>query len=79
MGPPPPARAEGFFAITKSLIIRALIIYFITSMFRRPSVPVQDPSKPGTGVASPARLPSTQLYANGTLFVRPLSPDIEIF
>lgn len=68
-GLPPPHPAEGFFAITKSLIIRALIIYFITSMFRRPQVPVPDTNgKPG--VAPAVRLPSSQLYANGTMFVR---------
>lgn len=61
-----PSRGESFFAIAKSLMIRALIIYFITSMFRRPSAPVVDPK---TGVTPTARLPSTQLYANGTVFV----------
>lgn len=66
-GPPPAGRAEGFFAITKSLMIRALIIYFITSMFRRPQPPVDSvPGKPG--VPATARLPSSQLYANGTMF-----------
>ena len=63
-----PGRGESFFAITKSLIIRALIIYFITSMFRRPTPPVVDPKTGGPAPA--ARMPSTQLYANGTIFVR---------
>jgi len=56
-------RGESFLAITKSLIIRALIIYFITSMFRRPQQPVD---VKGNG-AVVTRLPATNLYANGTV------------
>ena len=41
-------------------MVRALIIYFITSMFRRPSVPVE---KTVGGVATIPRAASTQLYA----------------
>nr|SVE90406.1 EOG090X032C [Daphnia sinensis] len=63
-GPPQPHRGESFFAIAKSLIVRALIIYFITSMFRRPSVPVE---KSG-GIPLSAKTASTQIYANGTAF-----------
>ncbi|EDV57708.1 cleft lip and palate transmembrane protein 1 homolog [Drosophila erecta] len=32
-----PTRMESFFAMTKSLILRALIIYFVSSFFRRPA------------------------------------------
>jgi hypothetical protein len=64
-GPPPPHRGESFFAIAKSLMVRALIIYFITSMFRRPSVPVE---KAG-GIPQSVKTASTQIYANGTTFV----------
>lgn len=64
-GPPQPHRGESFFAIAKSLMVRALIIYFITSMFRRPSVPVE---KSG-GIPLSAKTASTQIYANGTAFV----------
>nr|CAG4646119.1 EOG090X032C [Macrothrix elegans] len=60
-----PNRGESFFAIAKSLIIRALIIYFITSMFRRPTPPVD---KSGAVGNTPTRFPATQLYANGTVF-----------
>jgi hypothetical protein len=46
-------------------MVRALIIYFITSMFRRPSVPVE---KAG-GIPQSVKTASTQIYANGTTFV----------
>lgn len=65
--PHQPSRLESFFAITKSLILRALIIYFVTSFFRRPS------ATPGTDVNAPAgvvpnKLPAWNLFENGTLF-----------
>nr|CAG4643808.1 EOG090X032C [Lepidurus arcticus] len=56
-----PTRAESFFAMTKSLILRALIIYFISTMFRRPQAPT------GTSQGSTGLAPSTNLYANGTM------------
>lgn len=58
-----PTRLESFFAITKSLIIRALVVYFITSMFRQPSVPKPDANSP----AGVTRSPAVNMFANGTI------------
>lgn len=58
-----PTKLESFFAITKSLIIRALVVYFITSMFRQPSAPKPDVANP-TGAP---RAPSINMFANGTV------------
>ncbi|XP_049531177.1 cleft lip and palate transmembrane protein 1 homolog [Anopheles darlingi] len=59
-----PSRTESFFAITKSLIIRALIIYFISSFFRRPA--------PDAGVnqtaAGKSKITAWNLFDNGTVF-----------
>ena len=54
-----PSKMESFFAITKSLIIRALIIYFITSFFRS-RTPVNNNST--TPTAAVAR----NMFENGT-------------
>ncbi|XP_011305011.1 cleft lip and palate transmembrane protein 1 homolog [Fopius arisanus] len=59
-----PSRWESFFAVAKSLIIRSLIIYFITSFFRRPQV---DPASSGASGAQ-TRLPAVNIFENGTLF-----------
>lgn len=69
-----PTQLESFFAVTKSLIIRALVIYFITSFFRRPGATppaptaIDDPT--GTRIAAPAgaRPPAWNFFENGTLF-----------
>lgn len=61
-----PQRAESFLAITKSLIVRALIIYFITSMFRRPQ---QATDVKSAGGAQIQRYPASNLFANGTVLV----------
>lgn len=58
-----PSRLESFFAITKSLIIRALIIYFISSFFRRPDNNSKTPH-----AVSDARLQAVNIFPNGTLF-----------
>lgn len=58
-----PTKMESFFAITKSLIIRALVVYFITSMFRQPSAPKADVNSP-TGAT---RSPAINMFANGTV------------
>ncbi|GBP41438.1 Cleft lip and palate transmembrane protein 1 homolog [Eumeta japonica] len=59
---PQPSKLESFFAITKSLIIRALIVYFITSMFRQSAPPKADLKSPSGGV----RGPSVNMFNNGT-------------
>ncbi|XP_019870701.2 cleft lip and palate transmembrane protein 1 homolog [Aethina tumida] len=61
--PPPrqPTGLESFFAIAKSLILRALIVYFITSFFRKPPAqPVND-----SGVAIPSKT-ALNLFKEGT-------------
>ncbi|XP_044254210.1 cleft lip and palate transmembrane protein 1 homolog [Tribolium madens] len=64
-----PTRMESFFAITKSLIIRALIIYFITSFFRKPAPPQTN----NTGVATPS-FAAKNMFTEGT----PLSLHVYI-
>lgn len=55
---------ESFFSILKSLIVRGLIIYFVTSFFRRPSPsPVTTPTTSGLPVPSIA---ARNLIPNGT-------------
>ncbi|CAG9766664.1 unnamed protein product [Ceutorhynchus assimilis] len=59
-----PTRLESFFAVSKSLIIRALIIYFISSFFRGG----QKPAQPVNSV-SPSGAPVTQarnIFSDGT-------------
>uniref|UniRef100_T1J5T4 Cleft lip and palate transmembrane protein 1 n=1 Tax=Strigamia maritima TaxID=126957 RepID=T1J5T4_STRMM len=46
-----------FFGVAKSLMVRALIIYFITSFFRSPQT---------QNTGNEARKPSSNLFANGT-------------
>lgn len=62
---PPPGRFESYFAVTKSLIVRALIIYLVTSFFRRPQAP--PPTKDGA-VGSTVTQPSWNYFENGTMF-----------
>ncbi|KAJ9585307.1 hypothetical protein L9F63_002892, partial [Diploptera punctata] len=57
-----PTKLESFFAITKTLIIRGLIIYFITSFFRRPQT-----ADPGPGGTVPTRVPAVNIFENGTV------------
>lgn len=59
-----PTKMESFFAITKSLIIRALVVYFITSFFRQPSPPKTDLKGPAAAVKGP----SINMFHNGTIF-----------
>jgi Cleft lip and palate transmembrane protein 1 (CLPTM1) len=55
---------ESFFAVTKSLIIRALIIYFITSFFRRPQ---PNSSQQNVDTATNHHV-AWNFFENGTLF-----------
>jgi len=61
----PPTKMESFFAVTKSLIIRALIIYFITSFFRSRSAP-QTTVGPAGSVPTPAAAAARNMFENGT-------------
>lgn len=59
-----PSRLESFFAITKSLILRALVIYFISSFFRKPA-----PDAPVNQVGdAKSRITAWNLFDNGTMF-----------
>ncbi|EDX15341.1 cleft lip and palate transmembrane protein 1 [Drosophila simulans] len=66
--PPPnqPSRKESFFAMTKSLILRALIIYFVSSFFRRPA---PDAASQGKSVANAGpKITAWNYFENGTDF-----------
>lgn len=70
-----PTQLESFFAVTKSLIIRALVIYFISSFFRKPAATpptgagsIDDPTGVKTAVAAGTRAPAWNYFDNGTLF-----------
>lgn len=61
-----PSRMESFFAITKSLILRALVIYFISSFFRRPAPDA--PVNQSGAVAGQSKITAWNLFENGTMF-----------
>lgn len=64
-----PTRVESFFAVTKSLIIRALIIYFVSSFLRRPSADPPTATTPtATDSAVQQKIPAWNLFENGTVF-----------
>lgn len=65
-----PSKLESFFAVTKSLIIRCLVIYFISSFFRRPATTPATPEAgaPGAVGAPGSKLPAWNLFENGTMF-----------
>lgn len=63
---PQPTRMESFMALAKSLIIRALIIYFISSFFRKPVAPQNDPQK--NPAATGPRVSAWNFFENGTYF-----------
>lgn len=65
-----PSRLESFFAVTKSLIIRALVIYFISSFFRKPqaTTPVVGENAVGGGEPGGPRNPSWNYFENGTQY-----------
>ena len=60
-----PARPGGW-AMFKTLIIRMVFIYMISSWFRRPATPPADPSQASKGQA----VPSMNLYQKETVMVR---------
>ncbi|XP_017046272.1 cleft lip and palate transmembrane protein 1 [Drosophila ficusphila] len=61
-----PTRMESFFAMTKSLILRALIIYFVSSFFRRPAPDATSQDKSVTN-AGP-KITAWNYFENGTNF-----------
>jgi len=63
---PQQGRFNMFFGVVKTLIVRSLIIYFITSMFKKPST-VTTPD----GVTPLAdSIPNVNFFEYGTKFVR---------
>ncbi|XP_047471837.1 cleft lip and palate transmembrane protein 1-like [Penaeus chinensis] len=60
-----PTAGESFMSITKSLIIRAIIIYFITSFFRRPQQPAGPQGGPEGQQVTQARTPALNLFQDG--------------
>ncbi|XP_011495435.1 PREDICTED: cleft lip and palate transmembrane protein 1 homolog [Ceratosolen solmsi marchali] len=56
--------AQSFYAITKSLIIRAAIIYYISSFFRNPA----QNSQASAGNSAAAQNNAFNIFANGTVF-----------
>ncbi|XP_050430541.1 putative lipid scramblase CLPTM1 [Adelges cooleyi] len=59
---PQQGRFNMFFSVVKTLIVRSLIIYFITSMFKKPA------PAPSPGGASLDTVPYTNLFEFGTPF-----------
>jgi hypothetical protein len=59
------SRFESFVSVVRTLIVRALIIYFITNFFRGKTPTPQTNSTQSGQV----RLPASNIYRNGTMFV----------
>ena len=62
--PQQPQERASFFSVAKGLIVRALIIYFISSFFRRPQ-PTQTP----TDVVHPPKPPAVNYFPEAAEFV----------
>jgi len=60
-----PTPLEKFFALAKSLILRALMIYFLMTFWRSNSKPAA-PASSGGGAQAPASLASANVFINGT-------------
>ncbi|XP_012271251.1 cleft lip and palate transmembrane protein 1 homolog [Orussus abietinus] len=58
-----PTYMESFFAITKSLILRALVIYFISTFFRK-----MQSTPPKTTTDTGVRMQAINMFQNGTPF-----------
>lgn len=60
---------ESFFSITKSLIVRALIIYFVSSFLRKPAPEVTpEANSPNAATTPVQKIPAWNFFVNGTLF-----------
>lgn len=59
---------ESFFAMTKSLILRALIIYFVSSFFRRGQPVANTNANEKSPAASGPKLHAWNFFENGTLY-----------
>lgn len=60
---------NSFWGILRGLIFRMMIIYFISSWFRKPSTPPVGPK--GAGPPGSPFGPSSNLFSAGTIFVSP--------
>lgn len=70
---PPPSRMESFFSVTKTLILRALVIYFISSFFRSPAPAANNTQTTSVGpngkpLPVVQRQPAWNYFENGTIF-----------
>lgn len=63
-----PNRFESFFGITKSLILRALIIYFVSSFFRKSATPATNDANQKSPANTGPKLNAWNFFENGTLF-----------
>uniref|UniRef100_A0A1I8N9P0 Cleft lip and palate transmembrane protein 1 n=2 Tax=Musca domestica TaxID=7370 RepID=A0A1I8N9P0_MUSDO len=64
----PQSKMESFFAMTKSLILRALIIYFVSSFFRRGQPVANTNANEKSPAASGPKLHAWNFFENGTLY-----------
>lgn len=62
-----PGKLESFFAVTKSLIIRALIIYFVSTFFRKPATTPTAPDANNVVPAGP-KITAWNYFENGIPF-----------
>ena len=67
--PPPPAPAPGGWSMIKTLVIRMVVIYFISSWLRRPAAPKAGQAD-GTGRPLMSIAPSTNLFMRETEMVK---------
>lgn len=65
---PQQGRFNMFFGVVKTLIIRSLIIYFITTMFKKPATNNVLPD--GSIAPTVDAIPNINLFEYGTNFVR---------
>lgn len=64
-----PTPMEKFMALVKSLILRALMIYFLMTFWRSSTKPAAQTGS-GSGAQAPASLASSNIFINGTELVR---------
>ena len=66
----PPAARGGGWAMFKTLLIRMVVIYMISSWLRRPSTPATQPGEGPSQPGAPGQaIPSTNIYPKDTVMV----------
>jgi len=68
-----PTPLEKVMAMMKSLFLRGMVIYFVVSVFRRPTTPAPAASEGGVSVPSLPKGAAVNLFTNGILF------DLHVF